>query len=39
MENMGDYDDHYLKTDVLLLADVFEKLYQTLASTCLLKKD
>ena len=25
MENIGDYHDHYLKKDVLLLADVFEK--------------
>ena len=25
MKNMGDYQDHYLKKDVLFLADVFEK--------------
>ena len=31
MKNMGDYHDHYLKKDVLLLADVFEKSI----STCL----
>ena len=24
MKNMGDYHDHYLKKDILLLADVFE---------------
>ena len=29
MENMGDYHDHYLKKDVLLLADVFEKFIET----------
>ena len=31
MNTMGDYHDLYLKTDVLLLADVFEKFI----STCL----
>ena len=25
MKNMSDYHDHYLKTDILLLAEVFEK--------------
>ena len=29
MRNMGDYHDHYLKKDVLLLADVFEKFIGT----------
>ena len=29
MKNMGDYHDHYLKKDVLLLTDVFEKLIDT----------
>ena len=29
MESMGDYHDHYLKKDVLLLADVFEKFIGT----------
>ena len=29
MENKGDYHDHYLKNDVLLLADVFEKFIDT----------
>ena len=31
MKNMSDYHDHYLKKDVLLLADVFE----TFINTCL----
>ena len=31
IKNMGDYHDHYLKKDVLVLADVFERLI----STCL----
>ena len=29
MKSMGDYHDHYLKKDVLLLADVFEKFIDT----------
>ena len=29
MKNMGDYHDHYLKKDVLLLADVFGKFIDT----------
>ena len=29
MKNMGDYHDHYLNKDVLLLADVFEKFIDT----------
>ena len=29
MKNMGDNHDHYLKKDVLLLADVFQKFIHT----------
>ena len=29
MKNMGDYHDHSLKKDVMLLADVFEKFITT----------
>ena len=29
MENMGNYHDHYVKKDVLLLADVFENFFDT----------
>ena len=29
MKNMVDYHDHYLKKDVLLLSDVFEKFIDT----------
>ena len=29
MKNMGDYHDHYLKKDVLVLTDVFEKFIKT----------
>ena len=29
MKNMGNYHDHYLKKDVLLLAEVFEKFIDT----------
>ena len=29
MKNMGDYHDHYLKKDVLLLADVYKRFIGT----------
>ena len=29
MKSMGDYHDHYLESEVLLLADVFEKFIDT----------
>ena len=29
MKTMGDYHDHYLKKDVLLFADIFEKFIST----------
>ena len=29
LKNMGDYHDHYLEKDVLLLADLFEKFINT----------
>ena len=33
MKNMGDYHDHYLKKDVSLLVDVFEKFISTCIKT------
>ena len=29
MKNMGEYHDNYLKRDILLIADVFEKFITT----------
>ena len=34
MKNMGDYHNNYLKKDVLLSADVFEKLIATFLNIC-----
>ena len=34
VKNMGDYHDHYLKKDVLLLADVFEKFTSMYLKFC-----
>ena len=34
MKNMDDYHDHYLKKDVLLLADVFEKFIDMCLKYC-----
>ena len=34
MKNMGDYHDRYLKKDVFLLADVFEKFIDTCLKFC-----
>ena len=34
MKNIGDYYDHYLKKDVLLLADIFEKFIDTHLKFC-----
>ena len=31
---MGDYHNHYLEKDVLLLADVFEKFIDTCVKFC-----
>ena len=34
MKNIADYHDHYLKKDVLLLADVFENFIDTCLQFC-----
>ena len=34
MKNMGGYQDHYLKEDVLLLVDVFKKFIDTCLNFC-----
>ena len=34
MKNMCDYHDHYLKKDILLLANIFEKFIDTCLKFC-----
>ena len=34
MEQMGDYHHYYLKKDILLLADIFEKFIDTCLTFC-----
>ena len=34
MKSIGDYHDHYLKTDILLLGDIFENFIDTCLKFC-----
>ena len=34
MKNIGDYHDHYLKNNILLLANAFEKFIDTFLTFC-----